>query len=183
MASSLAPGFFVAVPHLADPNFRHAVVLLLEQGDEGALGVVVNQDSPLLLRDLCHDQELPYQGDPDKRVRHGGPVGTEHGIVLFGAEHEDPDGRPVVEGLQFSASKETLGRLCKTGGGRFHCYAGYAGWAPGQLEREIGEGTWIIVPADAGLVLDGAPEQIWEQALRSAGIDPASIVPGGGAEA
>ena len=117
------------------------------------------------------------------RSRQGGPVEPEQGLVLFGEEHADPDGKPVIEGLQFSASKETLGRLCGQRAGRYHCYAGYAGWGPGQLEREIGEGTWIIVPPDAQLVLDGEPEQIWERALRGAGIDPASIVPGGGAEA
>ncbi len=183
MGSSLAPGFFVAVPHLADPNFRHAVVLLLEQNEEGALGIVVNQDTPMLLKDLCSDHDIRYACDPDKRVRQGGPVGPEQGLVLFGAEHDDPDGKQVIAGLKFSASKETLDRLCSQGAGRFHCYAGYAGWGPGQLEREIGEGTWIIVPADAKLVLDGDPAEIWERALRGAGIDPASLVPGGGAEA
>ena len=72
--SELAPGFLIAVPQLQDPNFRLSVVLLFEQSDEGALGVVVNQDSPLLLKDLCEDHDIPYSGDPEKKVRKGGPV-------------------------------------------------------------------------------------------------------------
>ncbi len=179
MDESLAPGFLIAVPQLQDPNFRQTVVLLLQQSEEGALGVVINRDSSLLLRDLCRDHDIEYAGDPDKRVREGGPVQPEQGLVLFGAEHQDPEGRPVVEGLHASASTGTLGRLCHLRSGRFQCYGGYAGWGPGQLEREIGEGSWIVRTADADLVLDHPPEGMWERSLRDIGLDPAAIVSGG----
>ncbi len=144
--TSLAPTLLIAVPQLLDPNFRRSVVLLLQQSDEGALGVVVNHETPLLLRDLCRDQSIDYSGDPKKHVRRGGPVQPENGLVLFGPEHvdpADPEDRQVLNGLHVSASRETLHRLCKLPRGRFHCYAGYAGWAPEQLEQEIGAGSWI----------------------------------------
>lgn len=179
MPTNLAPNFLIAVPQLLDPNFRQSVVLLLQQTPEGALGVVVNRESPLRLEDLCRDQEIRYQGSAAKRVRFGGPVQPQQGLVLYGAEIEDPEGRIVVRGLQVSASTSTLSRLCSSGSARFHCYAGYAGWAPGQLEREIAEGSWIIAPADAALILDAAPDEIWEKALRANGIDPSLLVPGG----
>jgi len=183
MSGPLAPGFLVAVPHLRDPNFRLSVVLLLEQNDEGALGVVVNHESPLLLSQLCADHDIPYAGDPEKRIRTGGPVQPEQGLVLYGEEHDDPEGRPILDGLWVSASRGTLGRLCNRDDGRFHCFAGYAGWGPGQLEREIGEGSWILAPVDPQLVLDSPPETMWDLCLRSLGIDPALLVPGGGEEA
>ena len=59
MTEQLAPGFLIALPHLRDDNFRHAVVLLLQQDEEGAMGVVVNQESSMLLKDLCQDHSLP----------------------------------------------------------------------------------------------------------------------------
>jgi putative transcriptional regulator len=183
MDETLAPGFIVAVPHLMDPNFQHSVVLLFEQNEEGALGVVINHESPLLLQELCTDHDINYSGDPEKRVRKGGPVQPEQGLVLYGEEHKDPEGRPVFEGLHVSASKGTLGRLCGMKSGRFQCFSGYAGWGPGQLEKEIGEGAWIIAPVDPGMVLDAPPDLVWDKCLRSVGIDPAALVPGGGAEA
>ena len=67
--------------------------------------------------------------------------------------------------------------------GRFRCYSGYAGWGPGQLEREIGEGAWIVAPCDPGVVLDAEPDTVWDATLRANGIDPAALVPGGGREA
>jgi putative transcriptional regulator len=179
----LAPAFLIAVPHLLDPNFRQSVVLLLERNDEGAMGVVINHESPLLLKDLCADHDIRYQGDESKRVRKGGPVQPEQGLVLYGDAHRDPEGRPVLDGLHVSASRATLGRLCDQTRGRFQCFSGYAGWGPGQLEHEISEGTWVIGPADPETVLDIPPEDVWQRCLRSLGIDPAALVPGGGGEA
>lgn len=183
MAESLAPGFLIAVPQLQDPNFRMAVVLLLEQNEDGAMGIVVNQESPLRLSDLCRDHDMIYAGCPDKCVFNGGPVQPEQGLVLYGNEHEDPEGRRVFDGLHVSASKATLSRLCELESGRFQCYSGYAGWGPGQLEREIGEGSWIVTPCDTGLLFETRPDEVWSECLRANGIDPAALVPGGGREA
>jgi putative transcriptional regulator len=178
--NTLAPSLLVAVPQLVDPNFRQSVVLLLQQGDDGALGIVINRESPMLLQELCRDHAIPYAGDPDKRVRFGGPVQPEQGLVLYLGADDDPDGRAIVDGLQVSASTGTLTRLCGEAGTRFHCYAGYAGWAPGQLEREIAEGSWILAPAAPRFVFDLPVEEVWDRVLRDNGIDPARIVPGGG---
>jgi putative transcriptional regulator len=179
MSETLAPGFLIAVPQLLDPNFRQTVVLLLQQGRDGALGIVINRETPLLLQELCRNHNIEYAGDPRKRVRLGGPVQPEQGLVVYDDNLDDPEGRPVTHGLAVSASTGTLSRLCNLSRGRFQCYSGYAGWAPGQLEHEIEEGSWIVGPADPQLVLDLAPDVIWNRSLRDLGIDPTAIVPGG----
>ena len=153
MVDALAPGFLVAVPQLLDPNFRQAEVLMLEAGPEGAMGVVVNRESPLPVGDLCGNHDIDYAGDPEKKVRIGGPVQPQHGLVVYAGEDPDPEGREIFDGLHVSASTGTLSRLCGKPGCRFQCYTGYAGWAPGQLERELQEGSWIVAPADARVVL------------------------------
>jgi putative transcriptional regulator len=183
MAESIAPAFLIAVPHLLDPNFRQSVILLLQQDDDGAFGLVVNREAPMLLRELCRDHRIDYSGDPGKRVRLGGPVQPEQGFVLYGAEHDQLDGREVAEGVLVSASTDALSRLCADPGGRFQCYSGYAGWGPGQLEREIKEGSWIIGPAVPHLVLDPPGDGLWERCLGDLGIDPNLLVPGGSEEA
>ena len=180
MVDEIAPGFLIAVPQLLDPNFKQSVVLLLRQDDEGALGIVVNRETSLRVCDLCRDHEISYSGQPEKRVRLGGPVQPEQGFVLYGSEHSDPEGREIQAGLYFSTSTGTLERLCALPAGRFQCYSGYAGWGPAQLERELAEGSWILAPSDPSLVLDQDPAAMWRGALTSIGIDPASIVPGGG---
>ncbi len=183
MSDSLAPGLLFAVPQLLDPNFHQAVVLLLQQNEQGAFGVVINRESTLLLENLCRGHNLPYAGDSKKLVRRGGPVQPDQGLVLYGDEIEDPEGQQVIEGLQVSFSKETLGRLCLRSSGRFHCFAGYAGWAPGQLTHELEEGSWLFGPVAPALALDVPPDEMWARGLRDIGIEPASIVPGGTVEA
>lgn len=180
MADALAPGFLIAFPHLLDPNFQQSVVLLLEHQGEGAMGVVVNRESPLLLSDLCRDHKIPYAGDAEQKVRRGGPVQPEQGIVLFGPEHASEGDDQVVEGLHVSTSRDTLRRLCNLEGGEFHCYAGYAGWAPGQLENEISAGSWLTATVDPAIVLATPPTEMWMRCLQQLGIDPALLVPGGG---
>jgi putative transcriptional regulator len=59
-------------------------------------------------------------------------------------------------------------------------FLGYAGWAPGQLEREIAQGSWLVVPAAARLVFEPDPDRLWEQAVRSLGIEPATLIPSQG---
>ena len=177
MADSLAPALLIAVPQLMDPNFRQSVVLMIDAGPEGAMGVVINRDSPLLVGDLCRNHDIGYEGDPGKRVRIGGPVQPEHGLVVYSDEHDHPEGREILEGLHVSASTGTLSRLCEQPGCRFQCYTGYAGWGPGQLEREFNEGSWIAAPVDPKLVLDCPADEIWSRVLRDNGIDPAAIVP------
>ncbi len=183
MNHPLAPGFLIALPHLSDPNFRQSVVLLLRADEQGAMGVVINQESSLLVRDLCRDHSIPYAGDDRMLVRCGGPVEPEHGLVLYGRDHADPDGEPVVDGLHLSASKNTLARLCDLEQGRFQCYAGYAGWGPGQLQQEIEAGTWLACSADPKMVLEAAPAEVWSGTLQAMGIDPALLISGGGGEA
>lgn len=180
MIDRIAPGFLIAMPQLMDDNFRQSVILLIRQDASGAMGVVVNRPGPLTVRELCGDQQISYALDFEKEVRCGGPVQPDQGLVLFGPEVDDADGEPVVDGLLMSASRATLERLCGGSRGRFHCYSGYAGWGPGQLERELEEGSWLVGQADPRLVLDSEPTSIWERSLRGLGIDPTMLVAGGG---
>ena len=169
---SLAPGMLIAVPQLLDPNFRQSVILLLQQGEEGAVGLVINRESTLSLRELCRDHKISYEGDPGKKVRVGGPVQPEQGLVLFGSELSDSEARAVVDGLQVSASTRTLSRLCEGTGARFHCFSGYAGWGPGQLDSELAESAWLIMPVELDLIFEIPSTSAWEMAIRRLGADP-----------
>ena len=115
---------------------------------------------------------MEYAGDENKRVRTGGPVQPEQGLVLYGEEHADPEGQRVQEGLEVSTSRGTLARLCSLSGGRFQCFSGYAGWGPGQLEREMQEGAWLALPHDLELAFTPKVDDLWQRCFERLGIDP-----------
>jgi putative transcriptional regulator len=180
---SLAPGFLVAMPQLADPSFRRTVVLLVAHGPEGTLGFVVNRPLPATVTEVLEGLSIPWQGDAEEAVHFGGPVLPQGGWVLFGV----PTGRSapeesqlVLPGLHVTPSLAVLRDLAEAPPARFRLLLGHAGWGAGQLEAELVEGAWLLVPPTAELIFDVPVEDIWELAIRSLGVDPASIVPGHG---
>jgi len=162
----------VASPLLLDPHFTRTVVLLLDHGDEGAFGVVLNRPLPVGV-----DAVLPgWQGvvsHPDGLFQ-GGPVGLDGAIGLA----VDPSGSPVVDRLTGTFGLVDLDADPATVAGRFaglRIFAGHSGWGGGQLEEEIGEGAWFVVPADPGDAFTATPESLWSRVLRRQGGDLALL--------
>lgn len=188
-----------AVPQLIDPNFHRSVVFMLDHGDEGALGLVVNNEMPTSVRDVAESLELSWEGDPDACVRLGGPVEPVRGWILHDQDEWDPVASEVAAGLMLTTTLEPLQQAGHqefgSRGARFMFLLGYAGWGPGQLEGEIAAGSWVVVPVntqddsvESGVsmrwLFDAEPEDMWDEALRSIGVDPQRLVglSGGGRE-
>jgi len=130
----------IASPRLAD-YFRRSVVLVLEHNEEGAMGVVLNRPSDALVRNAVPD--LVHLGELDDIVQVGGPVQPQAVIVL--GEFEQPeDASRIVAGELGVVDPDRADAELR----RARVYAGYAGWAPGQLEAELEEDAWIVEPID-----------------------------------
>jgi putative transcriptional regulator len=163
--NSLRGSLLIAAPGLVDPNFWRTVVLVGEHSEEGALGVVLNRTSETPVDEAVPElAELAAEmGD----VHVGGPVQPSAVVVLADfAEPRDPDAL-VVESVGFLPAEvdpDTLGPLR-----RARVYVGYAGWGPGQLDSELGEGSWIVEPALADDVFTDEPDELWSSVLRRKG--------------
>lgn len=182
MATELAPSLLVAMDLVRDPNFRRSVVLMLEhEVEEGALGLIVNRPSDFLMAQLCQNLEMGWLGDREACADWGGPVGENQGWVLM--DDEAAQGLEVVTiapGLHWTRGQEALRRVAQLPDLRARVFLGYAGWGPGQLEREIAEGSWLVVPVAPRLLFEESHGRVWEQAVRSLGIEPATLVPSQG---
>ncbi len=184
-SASLAAHVLCAVPQLLDPNFKRAVVLMLEHTDEGALGLVLTDELPTSLSEVLEGLELPWIGDPGAAVRKGGPVEPSRGWILHTTPQWDPTAQEVLGGLWLTTSLDRVDRDHSLGDqGRFMFLLGYAGWGPGQLEGEIAAGSWVAVPVGAATanfvppawLFDVPATQLWGKALGAVGIDPARLV-------
>jgi len=149
----------VATPSLLDPNFRLTVLLMLEHGKEGALGLVLNRPSELPVRGTI-DEWAPVVAEPVVFFV-GGPVSQSSVIAVAAATLDD-----VGEGwsqLLGSVGTVDLEKDPAEIGGieEVRIFAGYAAWAPGQLEAELAEVSWLVLdyePADAFLA---NPDELW----------------------
>jgi putative transcriptional regulator len=178
VASELAPSLLVAMDVVLDPNFRRSVVLMLEhEVEQGALGLVVNRRSGFPMARLCESLDLAWRGSPSTHVDWGGPVGENQGwVVMDDAVAQGLEVVTLAPGIHWSRSQDALRRVAETPPGHARVFLGYAGWGAGQLEREIAEGSWLVVPVSAGLVFEEPLERLWEQSVRSLGIEPATLI-------
>jgi putative transcriptional regulator len=177
-----APSLIIAMPQLLDPNFHRTVVLLVEKNEEGAFGLVINRAGPNRVADLCANLNVEWGGQEDVPALYGGPVGPEQGFLLHGPVPDDRriHSREVSPGIQIASDMETFRSLCERPPKDLRILLGYAGWGPGQLEREMVSGAWLTSDVTPELVFRTPLEQIWERALRRIGVDPAMLVAGGG---
>jgi putative transcriptional regulator len=177
--SGLVPSFLIAMPQLADPNFRRAVVLIIHHDENGAFGVVLNRSTDITAPALCSTLEIDWRGDPRGVIDWGGPVGPQTGWVLFDATDSpelDDDVEEIRPGLGFAGSLDVLRQIASDPPGRIRLLLGYAGWGPGQLENELSEGAWITAPVTDEVVFDVDSSAMWDHVVRSLGIDPATLV-------
>lgn len=175
---SLSTSLLVAMPQLGDPNFRRAVVQVVHHDGSGTFGLVVNRGAGVTTGDLCDQLEIGWSGDRDREVGTGGPVQPETGWVLYGddASVPPPGVHEVTSGIHFAGSLDALRALGEEPPSRVRLFLGYAGWAPGQLETELAEGSWLVVPTNPAIVFDGRGEEVWRRVLDELGIDPATLV-------
>lgn len=179
---SLAPTLLLAMPQMLDPNFARTVVLLCRQEDDGALGLVVNRPTDTLVSSIV-ELDTPVPEDGKMSVWVGGPVEPHRGWLLLGFDPGSPDALTIGEGLYLSASADVLRALMEAEDdsgkyGRF--LLGYAGWAGGQLESELAQSAWLTADVSREMIFGTPPEQMWEAAIRSLGIDPFALQMGGG---
>lgn len=173
--NGLAPGFLIAMPQLGDPNFSKAVVLMIEHGQGGAMGLVLNRAAPLTLKDLARGQSLSLARTLETEAIYvGGPVEPQRGFVLHDSTDVE-EKHEVVPGLYLSVTMDSLGPLLAEGAARLRFCLGYAGWGPNQLEEEIAQGSWLFTEASSKPVLHGDPEHLWDETVRGMGVDPARL--------
>jgi putative transcriptional regulator len=154
----------VAAPPLVDPNFDRTVVLMLEHGDDGGLGLVLNRRGKTPLDDVFPEwRELV---SPPEGIFVGGPVAHDAVIALARRRHEGVEG--FVEVMDDLGTVDLTEDPLRIGASlaALRVFAGYAGWAPGQLEAELAQGAWFVVTFDPGDPFVDAPEHLWRDVLR-----------------
>jgi len=181
MRDPIAPGLLISMPDLLDPNFYRSVVLMCAHSDEGAFGLKINHPLELTAAQVCSEVEIAWLGDDKQAAFSGGPVEPSRGWLLHANETMYAGSQQVAQGVALSASQDALEAYAQSPTGAFRLVLGYAGWGPGQLDRELDQGSWVTAPVSQALLFDTTPERTWDAALRSIGIDPQCLVGGGSA--
>ncbi|GAA0313836.1 YqgE/AlgH family protein [Kineococcus aurantiacus] len=180
MEGSLTGRLLLATPALTDANFARSVVLVLNHDDDGALGVVVNRPLDVDVSAVLPSWQ-PFATAPGKLFQ-GGPVALDSalGLVAVPGDHPDPLGVRRVFGSVGLGSVglvdlDTPPESISTQLSGLRIFAGYAGWSASQLEGEIAEGAWFVLPAEARDPFSPSPHDLWGDVLRRQGGDLALV--------
>ena len=166
----------VASPLLGDPSFARAVVLLLDYDEDGALGVIINRPTPVGVAQVLPDWQ-PFATSPGVLFQ-GGPVALDSALGLAtvpGGEEDEPLGWRRVSGGLGLVDLDTPPEILAAEMADLRIFAGYAGWGGGQLEAELAEEAWYVVPAEATDAFSPEPASLWRSVLRRQGGELAFV--------
>ncbi|MFN3323109.1 MAG: YqgE/AlgH family protein [Bryobacteraceae bacterium] len=158
--------FLVASRDLPDPNFSETVVLLTQYDEEAVMGLVINRPTRIPLSRVFEEvQDAKGGSDP---IFSGGPVRTAGVLALHRSPTKVEEAQRIFDDVYLVSTTRLLEKLLLAGPDRsvFRVYLGYAGWAPGQLEREVELGAWHIFPGDSAAVFHLEPESVWPRLIR-----------------
>jgi putative transcriptional regulator len=157
-AQAQAPNavLLIAKPSMLDPNFRETVVLVTQTPDASTVGVILNRPG---------QRKHPATGEP---VREGGPVMREVLVALFRAEREPEAAFHVLPGVYLSMHPENIDGLFAAPAQQRRIFAGFAGWAPGQLQDELARDAWYVLPANTDLIFRNDTGSLWRELVEKA---------------
>ena len=168
---SLSGMLLVSSPVLFDPNFRRTVLLMTHHDEDGAMGVVLTRPTDVRVVDAVAEASDLGDLPADDIVYTGGPVQPDTLVVLVELEDPEEVGEPIVGTIGFLPAGLTPGTPTR----RSRVFAGYAGWGAGQLEAELEEESWIVVPAEPDDVFADDPDELWKTVLQRKGGEFAII--------
>jgi len=180
--TSLAGRLLLAMPDMPDPRFQRATILLCIHDESCAMGIALGESMRTIrLRGLLGSFDIGAQDIPDDLVLAGGPVEPQRGFVLHGRDWTGADSHAIGPDLALTGSLEVLSAIAQGTGPRDYLVAlGYAGWAAGQLERELAAPGWYLGSADPRRLFGVAPPDRWAAAFAMEGIDPAMLASSSG---
>lgn len=148
--------FLVATDQLQGSSFQETVILLTHYSEFGATGIAINRTTDVPLNQVFPDNEQLQQNNDTLFL--GGPVQTNAIFVLVNTLEPTESMKLITDNLYFSTGKNAFNYPIK---GKAHAYAGYAGWAPGQLQLEIRRGDWLVVKTNPAIVFDDNLPGLW----------------------
>ena len=164
--ASVAKGvLLVASPSLDDPNFRQAVVLVVEHGPEGTVGLILNRSTNVLLSKALPD--IAALKGTSYQLFVGGPVEPTRFLLLFRLKEPPTDARSVFDGVYLGRTPKVLESIITQAKPTetFRAFTGFAAWVPRQLEAEMRLGAWAILPPDSVGIFDKDPATLWQDCL------------------
>ena len=172
--SYLQSQLLIAMPSLGDPYFEHSVTLICQHNKDGCFGLTFNSPIDITIDVLLDQLEITTEKltSKDMPALRGGPVQIEQGFVIHDTDRKWENTLAVNDNLAVTASRDILVDIANgVGPDNFILTLGCASWAPGQMEAEIMNNSWLNCPADNRIIFNMPFDQRWQGAADTLGVD------------
>ncbi|NCT41213.1 MAG: YqgE/AlgH family protein [Alphaproteobacteria bacterium] len=177
----------LAMPGMLDPRFENAVIYLCSHDQNGAMGLVINNQLPgMAFKHLLNELDMASDIVVDPVVlktplMNGGPVDTGRGFLLHSPDFQHKETISIDGDISISGTLDVLREVAEGKGPADKLIIfGYAGWSAGQLDEEIQANSWLVAEPAASLIFKTADDMKWQAAVETLGFDPALLVADGG---
>ena len=169
---SFSNHFLISMPHMNDPIFSKSLIYMCQHDKNGAMGIIINKPMHAENVDEIIQQTELGQINPTPEVYFGGPVNLEMGLFLHDTSYEIEGTLSVSKSIALTSNKQIVADLKnRNGPDEFRFSFGYAGWGKGQVEREIENGDWLLMPANDDFIFSIPNTDKWQKAASQFGID------------
>lgn len=175
--SHLKHHLLVATERLNETPFAQSVIYVCQHDAlEGSMGVRINKPvEDVNFTDLVHNMGLEDMllANAERRptLLEGGPLDTNKGIVLHSSDYTLKNTASIGLGVSLSATQQVVQDIARGMGPRHVTFClGYAGWSVGQLEHEIAENDWLVMPAETSLVFQTPYAERYDFCMKHMGL-------------
>ena len=153
----------VAQPLLIDSYFDRSVILICDHNKNGTVCLQINKISNQNLKTFTTKILL------NEKVFLGGPVDKD---IFFLHKKNITSNKSIKinSDLFFSRNINYLNNLIENKEikkDQFKLFFGYSGWDKGQLQEELNENSWIVIPKfDLNIIFSNDFKNIWKDVLQ-----------------
>ena len=181
---NLTDYFLIAMPEMDNQFFAGSVVYICEHNDDGAMGVCINKPSPLTMNQFFEaiNERTPLQYD-ETAVLLGGPMQVDRGFLIHTPVGSWESSLLVTDDIAFTTSRDIIENLAKNRDNDMNktlATIGYSGWKKDQLEQELADNAWLVVPANQHIMFDVPVDERYQAALALLGVNAGQLVQGVG---
>ena len=174
--SSVKNYFLVATKKMTDPRFKNTVIIMLENDEKGAWGIVINKPLTSIplgsliykSRDATNKQKELY--NVKIPVYWGGPV-NENKILILHSEEYKNETTINFKNISISSDYNILFEIADNKGPKKNLViVGISSWGEGQLEGEMEKEGWTLSEINLNLIFEMDNAEKWLNAIKNSFI-------------
>ena len=168
--------FLISNSNITDNVFNQSLIYICDHGNKGAMGLIINKPFPKDNMNLILKETGLINIKPMPNIYFGGPVGINNGFFLHSSTYATKGTQQISNKLSITSNNNIVDDLENgVGPKNFRFSLGYTGWESNQLDKEVENGDWLLMPSSSKLIFHIPDEKKWDKLSLELGVNIMNI--------